>query len=154
VAISSVKRCNAFVNMLLTDNQVGLILALNPGLPAGIAGNLDLNLDGNTGDRPVFEPRNSMYVPSRYNIDMRYSRFFRLGANRRMEVQAEFKNVFNVEQISGVSNTLTVDTSGYPIDPVTLARIPIDSISRNGADYPATGGREQRKFQLGFKFYF
>jgi hypothetical protein len=32
--------------------------------------------------------------------------------------------------------------------------LPLDSISHSGADYPATGGREQRKFQLGFKFYF
>ena len=154
VAISSVKRFNPWLNQILTDNQVGVILQFNSGIPDAITGTRDLNNDGNAGDRPIFETRNSMYIPTRWNVDMRYSRFFALGGARRFEVQAEFKNVFNIEQISGVNNTLTVDVDGYPVDPTTLVRLPLDSISHSGADYPATGGREQRKFQLGFKFFF
>ena len=73
-----------------------------------------------------------MYIPTRWNVDMRYSRFFALGGGRRFEVQAEFKNIFNIEQISGVNNTLTVDVDGYPVDPVTLVRLPLDSISHSG----------------------
>jgi hypothetical protein len=95
-----------------------------------------------------------MYVPTRWNMDLRYSRFFALGGNRRFELQAEFKNVFNTEQISAVDNTLEVDTDGHPVQPGTLVRVPLSSISLAGSDYEATNWREQRKFQLGFKFFF
>jgi hypothetical protein len=154
VAISSVTRFSPWLNKILTDNQAGVILQFNSGIPDGIQGTLDLNFDGNNNDRPVTETRNDMYVPTRWNIDMRYSRFFQLGHNRRLEVQAEFKNLFNIEQVAAVNNTLTVDADGYVIDPTTRVRVPADSISHSGADYPATSGREQRKFQLGFKVFF
>jgi len=85
---------------------------------------------------------------------MRYSRFFPLGHGRRLEVQGEFKNVFNIAQPSGVSNTLTVDTAGYPLAADGVTRLDPHAISLNGSDYAPTGGLEQRKFQLGFKFHF
>ena len=134
VAISSVKRFSPWLNQILTDNQVGVILQFNSGIPDAITGTRDLNNDGNAGDRPIFETRNSMYIPTRWNIDMRYSRFFALGGGRRFEVQAEFKNVFNIEQISGVNNTLTVDVDGYPVDPTTLVRLAarLDLAQRRG----------------------
>ena len=69
-------------------------------------------------------------------------------------MQAEAKNIFNFEEVTAVSNTITVDVNGYPVDPVTLVPLPLSSISTNTADYAPNGWREQRKFQLGFKFYF
>jgi hypothetical protein len=153
VAVSSVKRFNPLVNAILSDNQVGVLIQINSGVPDSIAGNLDLNLDGNGGDRPLFVERNSMYVPPRWNVDLRYSRFFDLWGDQRIEVQGEFKNVFNIPQPSGVNNTITVNANGYPVDAANR-QLPLDSISLNGDDYDPTGGREQRKFQLGFKFYF
>jgi hypothetical protein len=128
-------------------------MQFNSGQPDEIAGNRDLNRDGQNGDRPLFVTRNAMYVPARWNMDLRYSRFFPLGGNRRFELQAEFKNVFNTEQISSVDNTVTVDTAGHPLD-ANGNIIDSSSLSRNGSDYEATNWREQRKFQLGFKFFF
>jgi hypothetical protein len=154
VAISSVQRFSPMVNSILSDNQVGVIMQFNSGQPDTVAGNRDLNGDGVNNDRPLFVARNSMYVPTRWNMDLRYSRFFALGGNRRFELQAEFKNVFNTEQISAVDNTLEVDTDGHPVQPGTLVRVPLSSISLAGSDYEATNWREQRKFQLGFKFFF
>jgi len=154
VALSSVKRFNKLFNSILTDNQVGVILQFNSGIPDSIAGSRDLNNDGNNGDRPLYVARNSMYVPIRWNVDMRYSRFFPLGHGRRLEVQGEFKNVFNIAQPSGVANTLTVDAAGYPLAADGVTRLDPHAISLNGDDYAPTGGLEQRKFQLGFKFYF
>jgi hypothetical protein len=153
VAISSVKRFNSVVNAILTNNQVSILMQLASGIPDSVASNTDLNLDGNGGDRPLFVERNSMYVPSRYNVDLRYSRFFKIHGTRRIEVQGEFKNIFNVPQASGVNNTLPVNANGFPVDPAGV-QLPLSVISLNGDDYEPTGGREQRKFQLGFKFYF
>ena len=154
VAMSSVKRFGNLVNRILSDNQISLILLVNSGQPDGIQGSRDLNNDGNNNDRPLFITRNSMHAPARKNVDMRYSRFFDLGHNRRVEIQAEAKNIFNFEEVSAISNTITIDVDGYPVDPVTLARLPLSSISLNTKDYAANDWREQRKFQLGFKFFF
>jgi hypothetical protein len=154
VAISSVKRFGRLVNAFLSDNQIALILLVNSGQPDGIAGSRDLNNDGVAGDRPLFIARNSMAAPVRKNVDMRYSRFFGLPGNRRFEVQAEAKNIFNFEEVTAVSNTITVDVDGYPVDPTTLVRLPLESISNRAEDYASNGWREQRKFQLGFKFFF
>jgi hypothetical protein len=153
VAISSVQRFNPLVNAILTNNQVSILMQLASGIPDSVASNTDLNLDGNNGDRPLFVERNSMYVPSRYNVDLRYSRFFKIHGTRRLEVQGEFKNIFNVPQASGVNNTLAVNANGYPVDTAGV-QLPLSIISLNGDDYEPTAGREQRKFQLGFKFYF
>ena len=153
VATSSVSRFSPVMNAILTNNQVSILYQLNSGIPDSVAGNLDLNLDGNNGDRPLFIERNSMYIPARYNVDLRYSRFFRIHGSRQIEVQAEFKNIFNIPQASGVNNTLTVNANGFPVD-ADGNQLPLSFISLNGDDYEPSGGREQRKFQLGFKFFF
>jgi hypothetical protein len=153
VAISSVKRFDPWINKILSDNQISLIVLMNSGQLDGITGSRDLNLDGNAGDRPLFITRNNMHSPWRKNVDMRYSRFFQLGGGKRFEVQAEAKNIFNFEEVTAVSNTITVDVDGYPVD-ANGVRLPLSSISTNTDDYAPNGWREQRKFQLGFKFYF
>jgi hypothetical protein len=161
VAMSSVTRLNPLLNRILSDNQLGLILQFGSGLPLSITGSRDLNFDGSAGDRPLYIARNALYLPTRWNVDMRYSRFYNLGKNRRVSMEAEFKNLFNNVQESGVNTQITVDTAGYPVDPVTLVRLPLSSISQNIKDYKfnlvgvdTRNGYEQRKFQLGFKFYF
>ncbi len=154
VALSSVKRFGPVVNAILSGNQLALVLLVNSGQPDGVVGTRDLNLDGFNGDRPLFITRNGMNAPVRSNVDMRYSRFFGLPGNRRIEIQGEAKNIFNGEQTVGINNTVTVDVDGYPVDPDTLVRLPLDSISNNQSDYVANNWREQRKFQIGIKFYF
>jgi hypothetical protein len=125
VGMSSVKRFGPFINALLSDHQLGIILLVNSGQPDGIAGTRDLNFDGFGGDRPLFMTRNNMTAPIRSNVDLRYSRFFGVGGNRRVELQVETKNLFNQEQVSAVNNTVTVDVDGHPVDPVTLVRLPV-----------------------------
>ena len=154
VALSKVTGLGGFLNTLLSDNQISLILLINSGQPDAIASNRDLNLDGFNNDRPLFVTRNSLTAPVRSNVDMRYSRFFTLAGTRRVELQAEAKNVFNQEQVVGVNNTIPVDADGYPVEPGSLTRLPLSSISLSADDYVANSWREQRKFQLGVKFYF
>jgi hypothetical protein len=148
VARSSWTRGPAWAQALLTDNQVGILMQFNSGLPINIRGNRDLNLDGVANDRPLNVGRNSVYLPARYNVDLRFSRFIPFGGARRAEILGEWKNVFNTEQVSGVNQSFAVDTAGNPTVPLLTNGSAFKDAGR------VTGGYEQRAFQLGFKFYF
>jgi hypothetical protein len=144
VAMSSWHRGSAFWQHFLSNNQVGVILQFNSGSDFTVRSNTDLNKDGQGNDRPLNVGRNSMYLPPRYNTNLRYSRFFTISGARRIEFQAEFQNLFNTLQVSGVNRTINVAADGTP-----LTAIPSD-----GSGFPGTSAYEQRKFQIGFKFYF
>jgi hypothetical protein len=135
---------NRVVRALADGNQIGVLLQLNSALPVTIRSQRDLNGDGTSSDRPLYVGRNSLYLPNRYNVDLRYTRFIPLRASLRAEVIAELKNVFNTEQMSGINTIVQTDTAGNP-----LSSIPTDPYQ-----YPNPTGYEQRKFQLGFKVRF
>jgi hypothetical protein len=137
---------NPVLNAILNENQLGILMQFNSGLPFNVVSNLDLNGDGFGADRPAGVPRNSMYLPHRYNVDMRYSRFVPIRGNVRAEIIGEFKNIFNTVQTSGVTSTIRVDALGNPVAGVT---IPADATG-----FPPNGGYEQRQFQLGFRVRF
>jgi carboxypeptidase family protein/TonB-dependent receptor-like protein len=135
---------NAFVRGLLSDNQIGVLLQFNSGLPTNIIANSDLNKDATSSDRPLDVSRNSLYLPVRKNVDMRYTRWIPLHGTVRAEVIAELKNVFNTVQMSGINTTVVTDAAGVP-----ATAIPTDPYA-----FPNPSGFEQRKFQLGFKVRF
>ena len=145
VVYTSINRSsNPVVRALLDGNQLGVLLQLNSSLPINIRSNIDLNGDGVSSDRPLNVARNSLYLPNRYNVDMRYTRMIPLRGSLRAEVIAEMKNVFNTEQMSGFNSVVTTDAAGNPV-----VAIPTD-----GYGFPSATGYEQRKFQLGFKVRF
>jgi hypothetical protein len=144
VAIPEWRGSNPFLHALLNNNQIGLLLQFNSGLPFNVRSNLDLNGDGILADRPSGIGRNSVYLPARYNTDLRYSRFVPIFSRYRAEVVAEFKNLFNVVQTSAVNRIVTTDVNGQP-----LTVIPAE-----GDQFTPTAGYEQRQFQLGFKLSF
>jgi hypothetical protein len=129
---------------IVNGNQLGLMLQLNSGLPVNLRSATDLNGDGVLADRPLFVGRNSIYLPARYNVDARFSRFIGLGGARRLEVAAEFKNLFNTVQTSAVNRVVPTNALGEP-----AAALPTSS-----DQLQPTAGYEQRQFQLGFKFSF
>jgi len=141
---SSSHSSNAIVRGLLNGNQIGVLLQFNSGLPTNILTAGDLNADGVNSDRPLNVSRNSLYLPVRKNVDLRYTRWIPIRGDVRAEVIAELKNVFNTEQMSGINTTTVIDTAGNPI-----AAIPTDPY-----DFVNPSGFEQRKFQLGFKVRF
>ncbi|MEO5896762.1 MAG: TonB-dependent receptor, partial [Vicinamibacterales bacterium] len=53
VAMSNVKFGPRLVQTLLSNNQVGMVIQFNSGVPTTIRGNRDLNNDGNNNDRPI-----------------------------------------------------------------------------------------------------
>ena len=119
-------------------------MQFNSGLPFNIVSNMDLNKDGFGSDRPAGVGRNSLYLPNRYNVDLRYSRFIPIGGSVRGEIIGEFKNLFNSVQTQAVTPTIQVDTLGNP-----LTGVPTDA-----SGFPASAGFEQREFQLGFRLRF
>ncbi len=140
-----VSSSNRIWNTIANNNQVGILMQFNSGLPFNIRTNRDLNSDGdNTNDRPLFIGRNSVNFPARYNIDLRYSRFVPIRGSIRGEVLAEFKNLPNIVQTSAVNRIVTTDALGNPTTPIPTS----------GDGFVPTSGYEQREFQLGFKVYF
>ena len=118
--------------------------AVQLGPAAQRAQRTDLNGDGMLADRPLVVARNSIYLPARYNIDLRFSRFVPLGGPLRLEVVAEFKNVINTVQTSAVNRMMPTNAMASPRP---RCRASSDQLQ-------PTAGYEQRQFQLGFKLYF
>jgi hypothetical protein len=136
---------NPLVRGLLNGNEIGVLLQFNSGLPVNIVSNRDLNSDGiGNNDRPLFVGRNSLYLPWRKNVDMRYTRTIPLHQSLRGEIIVELKNVFNTLEVAGLNTTVVTDTAGNPVAP-----IPTDPMQ-----FPGASGYEQRKLQLGFKVRF
>jgi hypothetical protein len=135
---------NRVVRALADGNEIGVLLQINSGLPVTIRSNLDLNGDGVLSDRPLNVGRNSLYLPARKNVDLRYTRSIPLHNEIRGQVIAELKNVFNTVQMAGINTVVTTDAAGNPLSP-----IPTDPYG-----FPNATGYEQRKFQLGFKVRF
>jgi hypothetical protein len=148
VARSSFTRGGRVLNTVLTDNQVGIMMQFNSGLPFNVRGNRDLNQDGVANDRPIGIGRNPVYLPARYNVDLRFSRFVPIAGNTRAEIIGEWKNVLNTRQVAGVNSTFAVDPAGYPTVPLLLTGDAYRDANR------VTSGYEQRAFQLGFKLHF
>ena len=144
VYVSQNHSSNPVARQLLNGNEFGVLIQINSGLPVNITANRELNGDGVASDRPLFVGRNSLYLPWRKNVDLRYTRWIPLRGSTRGEVIAELKNVFNTVQLASINTTVAVDALGNP-----LAPIPTDP-----SQFPNASGYEQRKFQLGFKVQF
>lgn len=129
---------------ILNDNVFGIAIQMASGIPVNLRSNRELNNDGTASDRPAGVSRNSLTLPSRKNVDFRYSRKFRIRGAMAAEVIGEVKNIFNTEQVSSVNATVPTDLFG----------VPTGTLPTSGKDLTPTGGYEQRQFQLGFKFTF
>src|SRR5204862_6380518 len=123
--------------MLGNNNQVGVVVQANSGLPYNIRSNRDLNLDGITdADRPNGVARNSGKLGTFAAVDLRYSRFVRFSSARRVEVFAELKNLLNHRNNRAVNSVVTTDTLGNPVSAIP-------------SEFPVTTVYEARQFQLG-----
>ncbi len=144
VARPEVHVSNPVMRAILNDNQFGIAILLASGIPVNVRSNQELNKDAVGSDRPNGIGRNSLNLPARKNVDFRYTRAFPLRGTARLEVIGELKNIFNTVQWAGVSSVVSTDALGNPLNPVPTS----------GGDFRATGGYEQRQFQLGFKVVF
>jgi hypothetical protein len=133
---------SGFGPMLANNNQLGVIVQANGGLPFNIRSNRDLNLDGVLDDRPLGIERNAGRLGRVVNVDLRYSRFIAFSVERRVELFFEAKNLFNTQNVAGVNREVSTDTLGN----LTAGSLP--------AVFPRTSGYDQRIMQVGFKFAF
>jgi hypothetical protein len=137
---------NKPLRYILDNNQIGIIAAANSGERFNIVSVQDLNRDGfATSDRPVGIKRNSGTTPPQYNVDLRYSRFFRFSERYKLEVFGEFQNLFNINSIVGF-NDVTVSTD--PVTGMLIGGLP-DFKSRNKST-----AQDSRQVQLGFRLIF
>src|SRR6185295_15106372 len=97
--------------VLLNNNQLGLIVQANSGLPFNIRANQDLNKDGLSNDRPLGIDRNTGRLGRVINVDGRYSRFVPLG-HVRAELFAEAKNLLNTRNVATVNRVVVTDAAG------------------------------------------
>ena len=132
---------DGFWTALANNNQLGIILQANSGLPFNIRSNQDLNKDGVNNDRPVGIERNSGRLGRVVNLDLRYSRFIPFGGTMRGELFFEAKNLFNTENVAGVNRVVTTDALGNLASPLP-------------STFPGNSGYDQRQMQLGVKFSF
>jgi hypothetical protein len=123
------------------NNQLGLILQANSGLPFNIRSRTDLNQDGVTNDRPNGFERNSGRLGRVVYLDLRYSRFIPAGDTRRIELFFEAKNLFNTENVATVTRDVTTTATGDLSAPLP-------------SPFPPQSAYDQRQMQLGFKFAF
>ncbi len=130
--------------LLINNNQLGIILQANSGLPFNIRSNLDLNLDGVNNDRPLNVERNAGRLGRVVNLDLRYSRFIPLRDTLKGELFFEAKNLLNMANISGVNRVVTTSPQGVPAQTLVFT----------GTNYPGRSGYDQRTMQLGLKFAF
>jgi hypothetical protein len=124
---------------LLNNNQLGVILQANSGLPFNISSNQDLNSDGVNNDRPLNIDRNTGRLGRVVFLDLRYSRFLPFHDTLKGELFFEAKNLLNTQNIAGVNRVVTTDLAGNGSIPST---------------FPPTSGYDQRIMQLGLKFSF
>lgn len=127
---------------LANNNQVGVIVQANSGLPFNYRSNVDLNLDGVTNDRPLFFDRNSGRLGTVFNVDLRYSRFIPL-QRTRLEAFFEAKNLFNRQNVAGVNRVIITNAAG---EVPSTTNIETSAIANSGYD--------QRIMQVGVKVSF
>lgn len=147
VAHPTFMAANRFLNGLLNNNQIGLIVIADSGENFNIT-TVDLNGDGVLGpDRPVGVARNSGRLPAYLGVDARYSRFFRLSETLSFEFYAEAMNVFNSKQVSAYNNTFLPASLVNPLTGELRGSLP--EFGSQSANY-----RESRQLQLGARIHF
>ena len=139
---AATRRRTRVVRALLNGNQIGVLLQFNSGLPLNIRSNLDLNGDGVTSDRPLDVARNSLYLPMRKNVDLRYTRIIPIAGtvrgrgHRRAEERVQHRADGRHQHGRHRRTRPAIRSTPIPTDPY---------------GFSGASGYEQRKFQLGFK---
>jgi len=135
---------------LANNNQLGIIIQANSGLPFNIRSNRDLNGDGVNNDRPLGVERNAGRLGSVVNLDLRYSRFIPFATGKKGEVFLEAKNLFNRQNIAGVNRVVATDTAGVPSVDISN----VTATGTLGLPFTGTSAYDQRIVQVGFKVTF
>ena len=136
---------------IANNNQLGIIIQANSGLPFNIRTNRDLNNDANaSNDRPLGIGRNTGRLGKVVNVDARYVRFINFG-KRRLELFGEAKNLLNHLNISTVNRVVATDVLGNPTTAIPSTIIQCGSPAITPC---ATAAYDARSLQIGAKISF
>ncbi|HTZ73358.1 MAG TPA: TonB-dependent receptor [Candidatus Aquilonibacter sp.] len=142
---------------LLSGWEVSLNETAQTGLPytASISGNEPSGTNavissggptgGSTSSRAIFVPKNGYVMPATVNTDFMLARNFRLNERLKLQVSAQAFNLFNHQDVSGVT------TTGYTLSGTTLtysSSLGNPTAANNGVFYTA------RQLQFGAKITF
>jgi hypothetical protein len=106
---------NSALSYLANHNQLSFILMARSGDVFNIGSNRVLNGDTNVPaaqQRPLYIGRNTVRGPSIAQLDMRYARSLYKRETFKVDFLAEFINLLNHTNITGLNTTATVDTAG------------------------------------------
>jgi len=93
--------------------------------------------------------RNTFLMPRTVNIDLRLSKRVRFGDRYSVEALAEAFNLFNHQNVTGVSNTGYI-VGGTATAPTLSFNAPFGSITNSNSNFAYTS----RQIQIGFRFFF
>lgn len=133
---------NSVLRAIANNNQFAFILTAMSGDIFNIGSNRNLNNDPtipNAFQRPLFIGRNTYRGPATKQFDLRYSRYFPIRERWRPEFFAEFTNLFNSVNVTGVNTTAVVDAQGNILTP---------------PPYAYTAALDQRLLQFGIRLNF
>lgn len=133
---------NKGLNYLVNHNQLAVMLVASSGDVFNLNSNRNLNGDTsvpNGAQRPLFVGRNTVRGQNIYQLDLRYSRIFPVKERWKPEFFAEFNNIFNHTNVTGLNSTASVDAQGNILTPPT---------------YLTTVALDPRLVQLGFRLTF
>jgi len=130
---------------ILNNNQFGFTAFAGSGETFPITTNFDLNKDGIGNDIPVGYERNAGRVGGTFNVDFKYSRMFPITERFKLEVLAEFINIFNI------NSTVTYGGTAYNADFNRDTGVYTGPFI--GSTFTKTA-QESRQGQIGFKFIF
>jgi len=129
---------------LIQGWNFGVIFTASSGQPySGRAGNVDLNLDGNT--RNDFAPgtvRNQLTLPNYYALDLRIARTIAVMRTMKLQPIFEVYNLTNADDINSVNNAF------YGVNTATNVLTPSTSFGQ------ALSTAGQRIMQLAVKVLF
>ena len=100
------------LNYLANHNQVSFLFVARSGDPFNETANKILNGDSKSTQRPLYIGRNTIVGPPVYQMDLRYSRIFPIHERWKPEFFAEFWNLFNHSNVTGLNTTASVDALG------------------------------------------
>lgn len=140
----SVKTGQKAVDYLLNKNRVSLMFVARSGDIYNLGSNQNLVGDAtipNSLQRPLYVGRNTIRGQSVYQMDLRYSRLFPVGERWKPEFFAEFWNLFNHSNVTGVNAIANVNAAG------AITSLPVNYLNQTAALDP-------RLAQIGFKLAF
>jgi hypothetical protein len=119
------------------DISLSAILNVRSGTPVDPLAGIDLNGDTFLNDRPGTLARNSFRRPTYKTFDIALAKTIRIAGRSQAELRADFFNVLNALNVSGINNS-------YGTDPLTP----------NATFLRPTSASAPRQFQFSIRYRF